>query len=307
MRKIVSLLLALTLIFALLTGCGGKNDGSDIAQNGEGASEAYESSAPEEEAASNNSAQTDAQQGDAEEYVLVREKNQKIYYKYLYRPDGTLAEQWRYTDFEMTTVDDYFAYTSYEYEKLENGGWIYTSRWRGPDGSLLYEEEYTEEEYDADGNMVRHTDMKGDSISSQYLRTYDAEGHLLRSETTDGMGTGNVVDYEYDENGFLIKETRSNGGEIGWYTTYENDEYGHHTREIEWKPDGTVEADYGEYHWVHNEDEQGRIIEEYMQGDIQKLDRYEYAYDENGRLVQEKKSDVLIYYYGPLSEALVEE
>lgn len=141
-----------------------------------------------------------------------------------------------------------------------------------------YSHEYTEIQYDDNGNVISKND--GNPITITY--EYDGNGLLTKETSTHTLYGIEESTYEYDENGLVILETfkSENRGIDGLvYTyTYEFDDSGLVKRMV---INNSVDGDPTVYDFTY--DDNGKITSK-SETDGSYISKTDYTYDENGNV-----------------------
>ncbi len=175
----------------------------------------------------------------------------------------------------------------------------------GSDGSdvLLFSEEY-----DENGNVVKHVDYKDGKADSTTLYAYDDEGKLFKSQTEVNRFFYGKADYsyQYDESGNLLKEeftahydcsdTTQPSYDSEGYTEYEY-ENGVLVKVFESQTDYETDVYTMTSHEEYEYDEKGQLIKTtvYSSGTNTAeilLCEIVFEYDEEGRQVKKTKTVV---------------
>ncbi len=175
----------------------------------------------------------------------------------------------------------------------------------GSDGSdvLLYSEEYDEE-----GNVVKHVDYKDGKVDSTTLKAYDEDGKLVKSQTEVNRFFYGTADYsyEYDESGNLLKESFSAHYDCSDTTqpSYDSEGFTEYTYEngvlvnvFESQTDYEADVYTMTSHEEYEYDEKGQMIKTtvYSSGtntkEVLECEIF-FEYDEEGRLIKKTSSNV---------------
>lgn len=200
-----------------------------------------------------------------------------------------------------------------EEKRKKQPGWKISKTMRySSDGKLLGTDEY---EYDSDGYRIGGTVDVGIGHGSKCQYQYDSNGNLVREDCTKGS---TEKEYEYDKAGKLLKmSVKTQYGKQVVAYDYNNEGLLSQSTEISQSADGQVlfairlTNEYENGKLTRQTQSDGRSVEEleysceyafeyegdtllrktqYKQmenGDLGVLDRYEYAYDENGNMIKE--------------------
>lgn len=196
---------------------------------------------------------------------------------YIYDEKGNLLEE-RFTNAHYTYL------TAYAYD--EHGNRIRMSR--GASGKVEYYEEYT---YDENGNLLTEVHFYADSTDlhlpieptlrqqEAYAYAYDESGRVIREERTYKENK-QVWEYLYDDAGLLLEDRYTVGGKTV-VTAHVYDEAGRILRSSSTKK----QVDY-------TYDEQGNLIKKESRTATPEgytrleIDTYEYTYDERGNVIK---------------------
>lgn len=146
-----------------------------------------------------------------------------------------------------------------------------------------------------------------DNPNNYYTEDFDKNGNRLTEDSYIDGKRCIYNHYKYDKNGFLIKAEYMNNG-YKYYTNYENDAFGNPMKRL-YKEDGEKEIaifnyDFNKWEVVATDpnaggyyprrifrfDEQGRIVYRQKLTNVGDTITDEYAYNDNGQLVEHKKN-----------------
>lgn len=256
-KKIVSLLLCMSMAASMLAGCGSKtvDATNDKAQSSE-SKEVVEKSLLKKCTSYDSYGM---QSYDEYEYDSQGNKIKETRYK----PDGSVLECREYNSYGNIikwTLSNKITEWEYEYDnqgnkikecvkdtegnmqegykyKYDSHGnmteaTIFRKDWSDPD-PITREYVY---EYDSQGNMKKKTYYNG-SGSVDYIEEYDSHGNLIKRTEEDS-----VYEYEYDSHNNKIKETDYYKGSMASFAEYEYDSYGNPKKMIRYHSDGSVES-----------------------------------------------------------------
>lgn len=150
--------------------------------------------------------------------------NGALMVEYVYDGDGLLIKEIRYD--EGGSVIQYYTYEEHD----ENGNHTAMNTYSS-EGDLWFRDEN-----DENGNRVKQYRYSADgngSIDYLYLWEYDAKGQVVKhSNYEGGSDLLYYYVYEYDENGNLLKYTNYDENDtVLYYYTYEYDENGNRIKE----------------------------------------------------------------------------
>lgn len=156
-------------------------------------------------------------------------------------------------------------------------------------------EEYSEYEYDGNGNLIREANVLEDGSSYSYAYTYNDKGYVATTVAITADGRSYLSEYTYDENGNeILCITASDGMTVSYESVYDNE--GKKITEYQ-KDENGNEITRNTYTY----DEKGRNIKEsyFVMGE--ESGYYEYTYDDKDQLLREYFSigegEYIIYEY----------
>lgn len=303
-KKIITLLMAATVMSAALSGCGDTavEEPVPVAEDKE--------SVPEEETPENEVEETEITgETEAEEEPVQEEKYLNLL-RTEYHADGSVKDVTKYIYDESGNMTKNISYAadgsieSYvEYENDTNGNCIKSTTYDA-DGKVTESDESKYDSnnnylgsitYDSDGNITDSCeyefDDNGNEVEERYVSTFEFDGS---STTIKG-----VYKYEYDDKNRQTKWTSY--GEDGTTVTgiyeYAYDDAGNQITMTEYKADGSVRmVENREYDSDNNFIKTARADAD---GTVFMLNEYEY--DNHGNVVKESNN-----YYNPDSNSLVE-
>ena len=188
-KRMVSIMLATSMAFLLLAGCGGSGN-TGAAATAEAADETE--TAEEKDASEEKTAET--QEGATEKSVTESAQTTAEGKKYLVktRTEYSLTE-----DGEKTLSSQ----TDYEYDERGN---CVSANMTSSDGTSILEEEFAYDEYD---NTVYYKNISNDSVTEEYYENeLDEENRVLKSTILDGEKnpTGRVKEYSYTDDRYEV-------------------------------------------------------------------------------------------------------
>ena len=141
-------------------------------------------------------------------------------------------------------------------------------------------------EYDERGNLIReiYTDYDGDT--SGYSYTYNTEGKLTQTTYTSYDGSTRVeAIYTYDLRGYLVKITEPSSWGDDYVTTFAYDVNGNLLKEEHI-------SEYSKYTYEYTYDVNGNEIMHTYSMDDELLSIQEYTYDAKGNIIESKSTNV---------------
>lgn len=225
-------------------------------------------------------------------YLLIEEQDSTFRTVYTYDDNGCVIESVRYRgDVELNT-------SQYTYD--EAGNCILSVSTRDGKEYLRFETTYDEEnrqttvtrtdeyiktcttyEYDQNGNMVRISVQEHDQLLNETIYEY-GEGKLFRAYTYGGEQGNTVTRYSYDDQGNNTKIYTESTETWRWISSrsMEYDANGNITRNVYSAPDYEDQM----YLYVYNE-KGDKCSESYSRGYVE-INRTEWSYDEQGRVIE---------------------
>lgn len=262
-KKIISLVLALMLIFALCA-CGGKNKADD--------------SNTVEETETLPPASYDKEDGKLYREVYYNSNGLK-YSSIIYEYDGYGRVA---SEIELGENDAPVAKNTYEYNKdgLKTAMLSYTAN--GPEEyTFAYRVDY---EYDAKGNLVREQRTENELVTAITVYTYNDDGVLIKEEQYEGEEFMLCAyEYELDANANVAKCIRHDYLEgVDTEDRYTYDSNGKLIADVCCDADGKVQNRI-EYDYDSNGNEVKRSVYD-SNGGMQSSTSNEYSYDDYGNI-----------------------
>jgi len=188
-KRMVSMMLATSMAFLLLAGCGGSGNTSAAAT-----AEATDETEIAEEKDASEEKTAETQEGATEKSVTESAQTTAEGKKYLVktRAHYSLTEDGEKT---LSSQEDY------EYDERGN---CVSIKWTSSDGTSITEAEYAYDEYD---NMVYYKNIYNDIVTEEYYENeLDEENRVLKSTILDGEKnpTGKVKEYSYTDDHYEV-------------------------------------------------------------------------------------------------------
>jgi hypothetical protein len=261
-RKLLAILLCVSMSVTLLAGCGTK-----------------EVDATNEKVTSNSS---ESLSEEVKEEVVEIQEEPIIAKETYYDREGAIKEIIHYNehgDIIKTEKPSGSAYT-YEYEYDDYGKKISGIEYN--DNELDHRMKY---EYDNQGNMIKYT-LYSHNGSISYIKEYeyDEQNNLIKFVYCDEDGTiEQKEEYQYDNKGNQIEQKiYENKDEISDVKKYEYDERGNVIKYIDCSADGFVR---GTEEYEYNEN--GKLAKSMeFDSDSNLFSWDEYEYDEHGNVIR---------------------
>ncbi len=264
-KRIISLVLALMLIFALCA-CGDKKGSEDIK--------------------------------DAEETIVLPpesydKEDGKLYREVYYNANGLKYSSIIYeydgygnvaSEVELGENDAPISKSTFEYnaDGLKTAMLVYNAE--GPEEfTFAHRVDY---EYDANGNLTREQHTENDVVTAVTVYYYNDEGKLVKEEQYEGEEfILCAYEYEYDENGNTVKCIRHDNLEgIDVEDRYTYDGKGQLITDVTCDAEGNVQS-RTEYSYDENGNEVKCSVYD-NQGGLQSSTTNEYSYDDYGNIAK---------------------
>lgn len=267
-KKIITLLMAATVMSAALSGCGDTavEEPTPVAEDKE--------SVPEEETPETEVEETEITGETEAEEELVQEEKYLNLLRTEYHADGSVKDVTKYIYDESGNMTKDISYAA--------------------DGSI---ESYVEYENDTNGNCIKSTTYDADGkVTESDESKYDSNNNYLGSTTYDS--DGNITDsceYVFDDNGNEVEETYVSTFEFDGISTtikgvykYEYDDKNRQTKWISYGEDGTTVTNIYEYAY---DDAGNQITMTEYDADGSVLSVQNREYDSDNNLIKDATSD----------------
>lgn len=283
-KKIVSMLLCMSMAASMLAGCGGAENMEDV--------ENVENTESEMIFKTDNQNEEESMVYETENVQQIPRIKEEVRYlstgevldwtSYDYDKDNNLEKKTVYDD-RFNSENEYgitvwYENEEYQYDKHENP--IRYNKY-DEDGNIYSYETY-ENEYDTWGNLIKQVSKYKDEFKREKGAEYDENGNLL-NEYLMVAGDDYVQIYEYNEKGDVVRDCFLYPIE-GYYNTEavksKTDKYYKYDYEYDSQGKLSIKIKYGM--GVFPGLEVDYIIEDYIEMGIS-----EYEYDEQGRLINE--------------------
>lgn len=188
-KRMVSMMLATSMAFLLLAGCGGSGNTSSAAT-----AEATDETEIAEEKDASEEKTAETQEGATEKSVTESAQTTTEEKKYL---EKTRAYYSLTEDGEKTLSSQ----TDFEYDERGN---CVSENMTSSDGTSLYEAEFAYDEYD---NTVYYKNISNGIVTEEYYENeLDEENRVLKSTILDGEKnpTGRVKEYSYTDDHYEV-------------------------------------------------------------------------------------------------------
>ena len=261
-KRMVSMMLAMTMAFLLLAGCGGSGNTSAAAT-----AEATDETETAEEKDDSEEKTAETQEGATEKSVTESAETTAEGKKYL---EKTRAYYSLTEDGEKTLSSQ----TDYEYDERGN---CVSANMTSSDGTSILEEEFAYDEYD---NTVYYKNISNDIVTEEYYENeLDEENRVLKSTILDGEKnpTGRVKEYSYTDDHYEVI-TYDNDVIVGYEEGFVSDGKKQHT---------TLEIAYDNEHPKTEAEESFSSKAEYeYEGENQVAAKQSYAKEYGGGWVE---------------------